>query len=87
LTFVRRVSASISTSLLGAYTDEEFEDSDLTSREFRLGATIDWQFGRHLGLSLTAERYDRDTTNDQGEYVENRGIVTLFYRFQGTPAR
>jgi hypothetical protein len=83
----RQVSPSLSTNLFGAYTDEDFEDTQLTSRELRMGATIDWQFGRRFGLSLSAERYERKTSDDMGEYEENRGLVTLFYRFQQAPAR
>jgi hypothetical protein len=87
LSISRQVTPSVSTNLYGTYTDEEFEDTQFTSRDFQMGATIDWQFGRSLGLSLSAERYERKTSDGQGEYEENRGLVTLFYRFREAAVR
>ncbi len=79
MTFSRRLTATFSVSLFGSYIEEEFE-TQATSEELRGGGAFDWQFGRHVGLSLSAEHDVRTTSNGLSEYSETRGFLTLFYR-------
>jgi len=81
LTLSRRFTPNVTGTLIGSYTDEEFKTVPLlTSDELRIGGTLDWQFGRHTGVSLLVERYERNSSDVSTEYTENRGFLTLFYR-------
>jgi hypothetical protein len=47
---------------------------------------LNWRAWRTLGLRLSAERYDRDTSTNLGEYQENRAFLTLAYYWGGADA-
>jgi hypothetical protein len=81
LTFSRRLSANVTTNLIGAFTDEEFDATGATSEELRVGGALDWQFGRHVGISLSAEHFERRSSDAATDFDENRGFLTLFYRY------
>lgn len=76
----RNISPLLTVGLLTSLTDEEFDTINQSADELRYGATLDWRFARRVGLRLLAERYDRDSSDPLGEYVENRIFLTLFYR-------
>jgi uncharacterized protein (PEP-CTERM system associated) len=76
----RNLSPLLTVGVLASLTDEEFDTTGQSADELRYGANLDWRFARRLGLRLLAERYDRDSSDPQGEYVENRVFLTLFYR-------
>lgn len=84
--FERDLSPLLTVGVLASLTDEDFDTTGQTADELRYGATLDWRFARRLGLRLLAERYDRDSSDPLGEYVENRVFLTLFYR-PNRPAR
>jgi hypothetical protein len=75
----RRLASAVDFDLFATLEDEEFDNTDLTSDELSLGAVLNWRVWRTLGLRLTAERYDRDTSDGTGEYQENRAFLTLAY--------
>jgi hypothetical protein len=51
-----------------------------------LGTSLTWRPGRTIGFRLTVDRYDRNTSNGTGEYVENRYFLTVFLRPQRSGA-
>jgi hypothetical protein len=75
----RRLASAVDFELFGTLEEEEFDNTDLASDELSLGAVLNWRVWRTLGLRLTAERYDRDTSDGTGEYQENRAFLTLAY--------
>jgi hypothetical protein len=75
----RRLASAVDVQLFGTLESEDFDNVNLESDELRMGAVLNWRLWRTLGLRLTAERYDRDTSNGTGEYQENRGFLTLAY--------
>jgi len=75
----RRLASAVDVQLFGTLESEEFDNVNLESDELRMGAVMNWRAWRTLGLRLTAERYDRDTSNGTGEYQENRAFLTLAY--------
>lgn len=79
----RRLASAVDFELFGTLENEDFDSTDLSSDELRLGAVLNWRAWRTLGLRLTAERYDRDTSNGTGEYQENRAFLTLAYYWGG----
>jgi uncharacterized protein (PEP-CTERM system associated) len=76
----RQLSARWSASLAGTLTEEDFDNADVTDDTMELVATISCQVGRSLALRLELQRFDRDSSNGLGEYVENRAFLTLEYR-------
>lgn len=84
--FNRRLAGSVDFEIRATLENEEFENVDLDADELRLGAVLNWRAWRTLGLRLTAERYDRDTSTGLGEYQENRAFLTLAYYWGGADA-
>ena len=84
--FNRRLAGSVDFEIRATLENEEFENVDLEADELRLGAVLNWRAWRTLGLRLTAERYDRDTSSGLGEYQENRAFLTLAYYWGGADA-
>ena len=80
----RRLASAVDFEFFGTLEKEDFDNTDLTSDELRMGAVLNWRAWRTLGLRLTAERYDRDTSSGTGEYQENRAFLTLAYYWGGT---
>lgn len=75
----RRLSGEMDFELFGTWDNEDFENVDATADELRTGALLNWRAWRTVGLRLTAERYDRNTSNGTGEYQENRAFLTVAY--------
>ena len=75
----RRLASAVDFEIFGTLENEDFDNTGLTTDEIRLGAMLNWRVWRTLGLRLTAERYDRDTSDGLGEYQENRAFLTLAY--------
>lgn len=87
--FTRRLSPNLDFGLLATMGEEDFDSAGLDSEEVTAGASLTWRPGRTIGFRLTADRYDRNTSNGTGEYVENRYFLTVFLRPQragATPA-
>lgn len=82
----RRLASTMDISLFGTFENEEFDNVNLDTDEVRLGAMLNWRAWRTLGLRLSAERYDRDTSDGTGEYQENRAFLTLAYYWGGADA-
>lgn len=87
VTVTRRISQTLSMSLYGGWTSEDFAESDVEFDEWSYGAGLDWDFSRHFGLTLSADRYEGsgDTSLGAGQrdYTENRIALHLSY----TPRR
>lgn len=77
--FTRRLAGTVDFEIRATLENEEFENVNLDADELGFGAVLNWRAWRTLGLRLTAERYDRDTSNGLGEYQENRAFLTLAY--------
>jgi hypothetical protein len=84
--FTRRMTGALDLEILGSLESEQFDSSDLDTDEMRVAAVLNWRAWRTLGLRLTAERYDRDTSTGGGEYQENRAFLTLAYYWGGAGA-
>ncbi|MET0535980.1 MAG: hypothetical protein ABW171_17320 [Steroidobacter sp.] len=84
--FSRQLASTVDFEIRGALEKEEFDNVALDTDETRLAAILNWRAWRTLGLRLTAERYDRDTSNGTGEYQENRAFLTLAYYWGGAEA-
>ena len=82
LSLSRRTTPTLTLGLTGSLVDEEFENNDLNTDSVEIGVTADWQFARTLGLRLTLERSDRESS-DGTNYTENRAFLSLYLR----PAR
>lgn len=82
----RRLASTVDFELVGTLQSEEFDNANLDADELRLGAVLNWRAWRTLGLRLTAERYDRSTSNGMGEYQENRAFLTVAYYWGGADA-
>jgi hypothetical protein len=78
--FTRRLSPTLDFDFSVSLNDEEFDNRDLQADELNLGARLSWNPGRTIGLALSAERFDRNTSNGLAEYVENRVFLTITYR-------
>lgn len=78
--FTRRMASSLDLMLMAVLNDEEFDTTGLTSDELNVVARLNWRIGRALGLALSVERSDRDSSTGLGEYVENRAFLTLTYK-------
>ena len=85
-TFTRRLSPNLDFGLLATMGDEDFDTAGLDSEEVTMGANLTWRVGRTIGFRLTVDRYDRNTSNGTGEYVENRYFLTVFLRPQRSGA-
>ena len=81
----RQLSARWTASLYASMEQEDFDNADLSTDTLEYGATLDWQLGRAISLRLSLERYDRDTSDGLGEFLENRVFLSVIYR--GAPAR
>lgn len=84
--FYRQLAATVDFELRGALEKEEFDNVALDTEELRFGAILNWRTWRTLGFRLSAERYDRDTSNGTGEYQENRAFLTMTYYWGGAEA-
>jgi hypothetical protein len=87
VTLTRRFSQTLSMSLYGGWTSQDFADSDVDFDEWSYGVGLDWDFSRHFGLTLRADRFDGSGDTplgaDQRDYTENRIALNLNY----TPRR
>lgn len=83
----RELTANVNFMLSGALTNEKFDVSGFEADELHASATLSWRLGRNLGVSLMAERFDRDTNTLVGEYTENRAFLTLFYTYSSVATR
>lgn len=85
-TFSRRLASVVDLQVFGTLESEDFDTVNQEADELRLGAVLNWRAWRTLGLRLTAERFDRDTSTGTGEYQENRAFLTLAYYMGGADA-
>lgn len=75
----RQLSRTLTASLASSYTDDNYSATRTEAAEWMNTASLSWAFGRHFGLQLRLENFDRSTSSQLGEYRENRGFLTLFY--------
>ena len=81
--FGRQLGRSLSARLGASYTTEDFPNTNDETEETRFLAGLSWRLGRNVGLALTGERLDRESTRGGGNSVENRVFLTAFYRPAG----
>jgi len=79
----RHLTPFLSAALFGTLTDEQFDTTGLEAEELRAGFSVLWAAGRRFGLNLIVERYDRETSNGVGQFVETRGFLTITYSPRG----
>ncbi len=79
----RKISPRLSAGLQASLINDEFDTTNMSADELRLGATLTWQMARTLGLRFAFDRYDRDSTDSAGQYVENRVFLRLVFRPRG----
>lgn len=82
----RQMSRTLQLGLRAMFTDEEYDNTGLSSDELNVGASLTFTPGRLIDYSLTFDRYDRDTSNGTGEFVENRAFFTVTVRPRGRAA-
>jgi len=75
----RQLATTLDFELLGTLEHEDFDTLTVDADELRMQALLNWRAWRTMGIRLSAERYDRDTSNGTGEYEENRVFLTLAY--------
>jgi len=76
----RQLGRAGNVQLSATFTNEDFPVTNDETEELRLGAALSWRLGRNVGLTLTGERLDRESTDEAGDSIENRVFLTLFYR-------
>lgn len=79
----RQVTQTVGFGFRGTLSDEEFENTDLAADELTLAAELTWRLGRRVGLTLTVEHFERDTSTGVGEFDEDRAFLMLSYRPRG----
>jgi hypothetical protein len=82
----RQIANRISVSLQATLSEEEFETTGDAVDTLEIGASMSWQLGPTVSLRLDLTRSDRSTSDATGEYVENRGFLSVVYR-SGTARR
>lgn len=73
-------------NLMATYATEDFVNADTETDDWTVGLTLDWDFGRNLGLRLRAERAGRSSTIPAGDYLENRAFLEFTYRGDRSPS-
>jgi len=76
----RRLGARIGAGLSARFMDEDFDTAGLGAKTDEYSAWLTWDIGQSVGLRLTLERSDRDTSTGTGNYVDNRGFLTIYYQ-------
>lgn len=76
----RRLSSAVDVAVLATLDDEEFDNADVQFDELGLAARLNWRAGRTIGLQLSVERFDRDSSDGATQYVENRAFLLITYR-------
>lgn len=75
----RQLANRFSLSLRASLSDEEFETTGDAIDTLEIGASMSWQIGPTISLRLDLTRSDRSTSDATGEYVENRGFLSMVY--------
>ena len=78
--FDRQLSRTLTASIVSSFTEDDYSATRTEAAEWMNTASLSWAFGRNFGLQLRLENFDRSTSSQLGEYRENRGFLTLFYR-------
>lgn len=72
--------------LIGTYATEDFENAGTETDDWSVGITLDWRFGRQIGMRLRAERTGRSSTAPGGDYLENRAFLEFTYSGDRSPS-
>ena len=83
--FGRVIRPTLSADLYATLTDEKFENLGNESKDRSFGLSLDWRFGRHMGLRTRLERYDRSITGNGDNYQENRVFLEVTFRGDRAP--
>jgi hypothetical protein len=75
----RRLRPTLRLGLVASLTNEEFVNTAVDSDEWLAGLTLDWQFGRHMGLRLRVDHNERSATEGAGDYEENRAFLSFTF--------
>lgn len=65
--------------LVASLTNEDFVNTAVESDDWLAGLTLDWQFGRHMGLRLRVDHNERSATAGAGDYEENRAFLSFTF--------
>jgi uncharacterized protein (PEP-CTERM system associated) len=84
VTFRRRLRPTLTLGAAARYNSEKFDNVAAKYNEMVFTAELSQTFGRHLGMALSVERYDRSGSQLFVDYVENRAGVSLTYSFAGS---
>jgi hypothetical protein len=84
-TIGRQLMSRLSIGLRASHIEEEFEGTGLTSQSREYGGSVDWQLGPTIGMSLAVTRSERESEDANGDFDENRILLTFVYR--SGPAR
>ncbi len=73
-------------NLIATYATEDFVNADTETDDWTVGMTLDWDFGRNLGLRVRAERTGRSSATPGGDYLENRAFLEFTYSGDRSPS-
>ncbi|MEO6080770.1 MAG: hypothetical protein ABIQ86_13485 [Steroidobacteraceae bacterium] len=75
----RQITARLHGALTGGLMHEKFSNLPSSADENFIGASLDWTFGRALGLGMRLEHRNRDGVTGAGNYSEFNGSLYLSY--------
>jgi hypothetical protein len=77
--FSRQLRSTLRLQLDLNFRKEEFASTTFEAEDWDSFLNLDWQMSRRLGLRLSAQRYDHDTSSGVGSFVEKRLMLYLTY--------
>ncbi len=77
--FDRLLTPFLSLRLAASYEREEYDLSALENKRLDGTVSLGWRIGRRSEVSLLFERFDQDSTFDEGTFTENRAGLQYIY--------
>jgi hypothetical protein len=75
----RQLSARLDARVYADLEKQRAESSGFEGDETRFGGYLNWQLGRTMGLRLEYDRVDRESTDADTEYTEQRATLFLVW--------
>lgn len=75
----RQITPQLSVGLSASLTEEDFDNTTLTTDTTQFGAMVTWQLTRSVGVRLTGDLYQYDSSDGQ-DVEENRAFLSIFFR-------
>ena len=82
--FRRRLRPTLTLGVSARYDREKFVNVAAKYDEAQFKAELSQTFGRHVGMAISVERYDRSGSQLFADYTENRIGVGITYAFAGS---